>query len=178
MGFEKRLLFMRLFRYLLPLVLNETMPNTYHQIYIHLVFAVKGRENQIKQTFRGDLFKVMSSMISELGHKSIIVNGMGDHVHCLVGLNPDIKLSDLVRDLKTKSNHFLKDKNWVSGKFAWQNGYGAFSYSRSQLDRIYKYVLNQDEHHRKMTFKDEYVGFLKKYDIEFKDEYLFEFYED
>lgn len=154
------------------------MPNTYHQIYIHLVFAVKGRKSQIKPDFRSDFFKVMSSMISDLGHKAIIVNGMADHMHCLVGFSPDLNLSDLGRDLKTKSNHFLKDKNWASGDFAWQSGYGAFSYSRSQLERIYQYILNQEHHHRKITFKEEYVGFLRKYQIEFNPEYLFEFYDD
>ena len=154
------------------------MPDTYHQVYIQLVFAVKGRQSFLKREFRQEFFKVMSSMIQKLGHKSIIVNGVADHVHCLVGLNPDKKISDLVKDLKTSSNHFLKDKNWVPEKFDWQNGYGVFSYSRSHLDRVYSYILNQEDHHRKKTFCEEYIGFLKKYQIEFKNEYLFEFYDE
>ncbi len=116
-------------------------------------------------------------MIKELGHFPIIVNGMSDHVHCLVGLNPNKKISDLVKDLKTNSSHFLKDKKWVPGSFKWQNGYGVFSYSRSHLNNVYEYILNQ-EYHRKRTFKEEYLGFLKKYEIEFKEEYVFEFIQD
>ncbi|MFN3997604.1 IS200/IS605 family transposase [Algoriphagus sp.] len=154
------------------------MGNTYHQVYVQIIFAVKGRQSFLKKEFREDFFKVMASMIQNQGHKSIIVNGVADHVHCLVGLNPDKKISDLVKDLKTDSNHFLKDKNWVLGKFDWQNGYGVFSYSRSQLDRVYQYILNQEEHHRKKSFREEYISFLKKFEIEYKDEYLFEFYED
>lgn len=131
------------------------MANTYHQIFIQLIFAVKGRQSLLKTEFRQDLFKVMSSMISELGHKSIIVNGMSDHVHCLIGFNPDQKISELVRDLKTKTSHFMKDRNWSTGNFSWQSGYGAFSYSRSQLEGVYRYILKQEEHHRKKSFQEE-----------------------
>lgn len=154
------------------------MGNTYHQVYVQIIFAVKGRQSFLKKEFREDFFRVMASIIQNLGHKSIIVNGVADHVHCLVGLNPDKKISDLVKDLKTDSNHFLKDKNWVPGKFDWQNGYGVFSYSRSHLDKVYQYILNQEEHHQKKSFRKEYLSFLKKFEIEYKDEYLFEFYED
>lgn len=152
------------------------MANTYHQIFIQLIFAVKGRQSLLKTEFRQDLFKVMSSMISELGHKSIIVNGMSDHVHCLIGFNPDQKISELVRDLKTKTSHFMKDKNWSTGNFSWQSGYGAFSYSRSQLEGVYRYILKQEEHHRKKSFKEEYLEFLEKFEIDYKSEYLFEFF--
>ncbi len=152
------------------------MADTYHQIFVHLIFAVKGRRSLLKKEFRQDFFRVLSSMIKNLGHFPIIVNGMSDHVHCLIGLNPNQKLSDLVRDLKTKSNQFLRDKDWVAGRFEWQTGYGAFSYSKSQINTVYKYILNQEEHHRKLSFKQEYIGFLKKFEIEFKEDYLFEFY--
>lgn len=152
------------------------MANTYHQIFIQLIFAVKGRQSLLKTEFRQDLFKIMSSMISELGHKSIIVNGMSDHVHCLIGFNPDQKISELVRDLKTKTSHFMKDKNWSTGNFSWQSGYGAFSYSRSQLEGVYRYILKQEEHHRKKSFKEEYLEFLEKFEIDYKSEYLFEFF--
>lgn len=154
------------------------MANTYHQIYIQLIFAVKGRQSLLKKEFRQEFFKVMASMIQNFGHKSIIVNGVADHVHCFVGLNPDKTISDLVEKLKTSSNHFLKDKNWVDGSFSWQKGYGAFSYSKSHVERVYQYILNQEAHHQKMTFKDEYMTLLKKFEIEFKNEYLFDFLED
>ena len=154
------------------------MANTFHQVYIQLVFAVKGRQSLLKQEFRQEFFKVMASMIQDLGHKSIIVNGMSDHVHCLIGVNPDKKISELVRDLKTKSSHFLKDKKWAQNNFSWQKGYGAFSYSRSQLNQVYQYILNQEVHHQKMPFREEYMGFLEKFEIEFKEEYLFQFLED
>lgn len=154
------------------------MADTFHQVYIQLIFAVKGRRSLLKKEFRQEFFKVMASMIQELGHKSIIVNGVADHVHCLVGLNPDKTISDLVEKLKTSSNHFLKDKKWSDASFSWQRGYGAFSYSKSHMDLVYQYILNQESHHEKITFKAEYTGLLKKFEIEFKDEYLFEFLED
>jgi putative transposase len=154
------------------------MANTYHQIYIQLIFAVKGRQSLLKKEYRQDFFKVIFSMITDLGHFPICVNGMSDHVHCLVGLNPDMKISELVKDLKTKSSHFLSDKRWSNSKFQWQNGYGAFSYSKSQIDKVYKYILKQEEHHKTMSFREEYIGFLNRFEIEFKNEYLFEFYPD
>ncbi|PZX59303.1 REP element-mobilizing transposase RayT [Algoriphagus ratkowskyi] len=154
------------------------MANTYHQIYIQLIFAVKGRQSLLKKEFRQEFFKVMVLMIQDLGHKSIIVNGVADHVHCFIGLNPDKTISDLVEKLKTSSNHFLKDKKWADGNFSWQKGYGAFSYSKSHVDNVYQYILNQEIHHQKMTFKEEYMTLLRKFEIEFKDEYLFEFLDD
>jgi len=123
------------------------MANTYHQIYIQLIFAVKGRRSLLKKEFRHEFFRVMASMIQDLGHKSIIVNGVADHVHCLVGLNPDKTISDLVEKLKTSSNHFLKDKKWADGSFSWQRGYGAFSYSKSHVERVYQYIVDQEAHH-------------------------------
>jgi len=156
----------------------ENMIDTFHQVYIQLIFAVKGRRSLLKKEFRQEFFKVMASMIQDLGHKSIIVSGVADHVYCLVGLNPDKTISDLVEKLKTSSNHFLKDKKWSDGRFSWQRGYGAFSYSRSHMDRVYQYILNQEVHHQKMIFKEEYMSLLRKFEIEFKDEYLFEFLDD
>ena len=154
------------------------MANTFHQVYIQLIFAVKGRQSFLKPDLRQEFFKVMSFMIKNLGHFPIIVNGMADHVHCLVGLNPDKKISDLVKDLKVDSDHFLKDKKWAPGKFQWQNGYGVFSYSKSHLNNVYNYILNQEIHHQKRSFEMEYKDFLKKFEIEFKEEYLFEFYDE
>lgn len=154
------------------------MIDTFHQVYIQLIFAVKGRQSLLKKEFCQEFFKVMASMIQDLGHKPIIVNRVADHVHCLVGLNPDKTISDLVEKLKTSSNHFLKDKKWADGRFSWQRGYGAFSYSKSHMDRVYQYILNQEVHHQKMTFKEEYMSLLRKFEIEFKDEYLFEFLDD
>lgn len=119
----------------------------------------------------------MSGIATQLGHKSIIINGAIDHVHILIGQNPNISLSETVKEIKRSSSIFINDQKLVPGKFEWQSGYGAFSYSRSHLDRIYKYIENQEAHHTKMNFKKEYIGFLKKYDIPFGDQYLFEFFD-
>jgi REP element-mobilizing transposase RayT len=149
-----------------------------NQVVIQLILAVNGRQSFLKADFRQEYFKVMSSMIKNLGHNPIIVNGMADHVHCLVGYNPTKKISDLVNDLKTGSSHFMKDKYWTPEKFEWQDGYGAFSYSNFELDKVYNYIVNQEIHHRKITFEMEFKALLKKFKIDFKEEDLFEFYPD
>jgi len=153
------------------------MPNTYSQIYIQVVFAVKGRQNLLSKSWREELFKYMSGIISKKGHKSIIVNGVSDHVHILVGLKPAFAISDLVRDVKNNSANFINSKNWIKSKFSWQEGYGAFSYSHSHLDRVYNYVLNQEKHHAKSPFREEYLALLKDFQIEYKDQYLFDWIE-
>jgi REP element-mobilizing transposase RayT len=107
----------------------------------------------------------------------LAINGMPDHIHFVIGMKPSCCLSDLVREIKKSSNEFVNENKFLKNKFSWQEGYGAFSYSHSALDNVIKYVLNQKEHHRNKTFKEEYLGFLKKFEIEFKDEYLFEWYE-
>ncbi|MHB2154796.1 IS200/IS605 family transposase [Calditrichota bacterium GD2] len=153
------------------------MADTYSKIYIQVIFAVKGRQNLLQKSWRDEVFKYMTGIIKNKGHKSIIVNGVSDHVHCFIGLKPFMALSDLVRDIKNNSSNFINDRGFVQGKFEWQAGYGAFSYAHSQLDTVYKYILNQEAHHKKKTFREEYYNFLKKFEIEFKDEYLFDWIE-
>jgi putative transposase len=151
------------------------MAGTYSQIYLQVVFAVKGRENLIAKSWKDELHKYIAGIIREKEQKPIIVNGMSDHIHAFVGLKPSMRISDLVRDVKNNSSKFINEKGFIRGKFSWQEGYGVFSYSHSHIERVYNYILNQEEHHRKKTFKDEYLELLKKFEIEFKEEYVFEF---
>ncbi len=151
------------------------MAGTYSQIYLQVVFAVKGRENLITQSWKDELHKYMAGIIKEKEQKPIIVNGMPDHIHAFIGLKPSMRISDLVRDIKNNSSKFINEKGFVRGKFNWQEGYGVFSYSHSHIERVYNYILNQEEHHRKKSFKEEYLDLLKKFEIEFKEEYVFEF---
>ncbi len=152
-------------------------PGVFTQFYTHLVFAVKYRERLLRENHREELFKYISGIITKQRHKSIIVNGMADHIHILLGLNPDETISNIVRDIKRSSSLFINRKDWFPGKFAWQEGYGGFSYGRSQLDDIYNYILNQKIHHKKRTFREEYLSLLKKFEIEYDERYLFEFFE-
>ncbi|HNE03140.1 MAG TPA: IS200/IS605 family transposase [Anaerolineales bacterium] len=138
-------------------------------------FAVKCRENLIAKSWKDELHKYISGIIKEKEQKPIIVNGMPDHIHAFIGLKPSMRISDLVRDIKNNSSKFINEKGFVRGKFSWQEGYGVFSYSHSHIERVYNYILNQEEHHRKKTFKDEYLGLLRKFEIDFKEEYVFEF---
>lgn len=154
------------------------MPSTYSQIYIQVVFAVKGRENLIKKSWKDRLYKYIAGIISNKGQKSIIVNGVEDHVHILVGLKPSIAVSDLVRDIKNNSSNFINKNKLVNGRFSWQEGYGAFSYSKSHIERVYNYILNQEKHHQKKSFREEYLEFLKKFQIEHQDKYLFDWIEE
>ena len=150
------------------------MAGTFSQIYIQVVFAVKGRESLLQKPWRDEVFKYMSGIIKEKNQKPIIVNGVEDHVHLFVGLKPSMCLSDLVRDVKNNTTNFINDKKLTKKKFFWQEGFGAFSYSHSHIDNVYKYILNQEEHHRKQTFKAEYHEYLEKFEIEHDDKYLFE----
>lgn len=153
------------------------MAGTFSHIYIQIVFAVKGRENLISKSWKDDLHKYISGIIKGKEQKPIIVNGMSDHLHVFVGLNPSMRISDLVRDIKNNSSNFINNQKLVAGRFSWQEGYGAFSYSRSDVRHVYDYILNQEEHHRKKTFKEEYEGLLKEFSIEFNKKYLFEWIE-
>ena len=153
------------------------MAGTYSQIYIQIVFAVKGRQNLLAKEWRNDVFKYMSGIIKNKGQKPIIANGVADHVHIFVGLKPSIALSDLVRDVKNNSTNFINDNHWINGKFSWQEGFGAFSYGHSQIETVYNYILNQEQHHSKQTFQEEYMDFLKKFEIEHDVKYLFEWTE-
>lgn len=150
------------------------MAGTFSQIYIQYVFAVKGRENLLQKPWRVEVFKYMAGIIKEKNQKPIIINGVADHVHLFVGLKPSMAVADLVRDIKNNSSKFINEQKFIKGKFAWQEGYGAFSYAHSQIDNVYQYILKQEEHHQKKTFKEEYLDFLQKFEIEYNEKYLFE----
>lgn len=154
------------------------MAGTYSQIYIQYVFAVKGRQNLLHKTWRKEVFKYISGIIKAKGQKPIIVNGVTDHVHVFVGLKPSMNISDLVRDIKNNSSKFINEQDWIRGRFSWQKGYGAFSYAHSQIDNVYQYILNQEEHHRKKTFKEEYLEFLQKFEVEYNEKYLFDWLDE
>lgn len=153
-------------------------PGTFTQIYIQLIFSPLYREALLHPHIRPEVFSYMSGIITNLGHKSIIVNGMADHVHLFIGLNPKLSISETVKEIKRASSLFINQQKFFPGKFQWQSGYGGFSYSQSQIERVYQYILNQQKHHKKKSFKEEYMGFLKKYDIEFENQYLFEFFNE
>jgi len=153
------------------------MPGTFCQLYIQVIFAVKGRENLINNKWSIELYKYIAGIIKGKKQKSIIVNGMPDHIHAFIGLRPAMAISDLVRDIKNNSSNFINDRKLVKGKFSWQEGYGAFSYSHSHIGNVYNYILNQEKHHKKKTFKEEYLEFLKKFEVEYDEKYLFEWYE-
>ncbi|MCW3104730.1 MAG: Transposase family [Bacteroidetes bacterium] len=150
------------------------MPNTYSQIYIQIVFAVKLRQNLIIEANRIELQKFIYGITEKRGTKMLAIYCMPDHTHIFVGLPPSVLLSDLVRDIKSASSKFINNKKWVKGKFEWQHGFGAFSYSHSHIDAVVKYILNQAEHHRKRTFREEYVELLRKFEVDHKEEYLFD----
>lgn len=153
------------------------MPSTFSQIYIQVVFAVKGRQSLIKPEWEEELYKYITGIIQNKGQKILAVNGMPDHLHLLIGLKPSCCLADLVREVKKASNAFVQEKQFCRFKFEWQEGYGAFSYSHSALDNVVAYIANQKEHHRNKTFREECVAFLHKFQVEFKQEYLFEWIE-
>lgn len=153
------------------------MSNTYSQVYIHIVFAMKGRENLISESFREEVQKYISGIISNLKQKLYALYCMPDHVHILVSIKPDCKISDLVRDIKANSSRFISEKHWLKQKFQWQEGYGAFTYSNSQLERVVNYIIHQPDYHKRKTFREEYEEILEQYGVDYKAEYLFEYYE-
>ncbi|AWK03500.1 IS200/IS605 family transposase [Flavobacterium crocinum] len=150
------------------------MANTYHQIYIQVVFAVKYRDALIEEKWRSKLLGVIGNLINETGCKTIIVNGVEDHVHCLLGLKPTITISELMKTVKAKSSKYINDNTLTKSKFSWQEGYGVFSYSQSQIDSVYKYIQNQNEHHKKQSFNEEYLNFLNKFSIQYDENFIFE----
>ncbi len=153
------------------------MAGTFSQIYIQTVFAVNGRSNLLLKPWRDEVFKYMSGIIKGKNQKPIIVNGIENHVHLFIGLKPSMALSDLIRDVKNNTSNFINEKRLVHGKFSWQEGHGSFSYSHSQIEQVYQYILNQEEHHHTKTFREEYLEFLRKYEIEYDEKYLFEWNE-
>ncbi len=153
------------------------MPSTFSQIYIQIVFAVKGRNSIINSSWEEELYKYITGIVQNKGQKMLAINGMPNHIHIFIGMKPSCCLSDLVREIKKSSNTFIKEKQFTKYKFEWQEGYGAFSYSHSALDNVIKYIKNQKEHHKIKTFKEEYVDFLEKFEVQYKEEFLFDWIE-
>lgn len=152
------------------------MANTFTQIYIQVIFSPAYREALISKTWEEELYKYITGIIQGEGHKLIAINGHKDHIHIFIGMKPHQSLSDLIKLTKTHSTNWINERKFVKGKFIWQRGYGGFSYGHSQIDDVAKYIMNQKVHHQKNSFKEEYLLFLKKFDVEYKDEYLFEFH--
>ncbi len=150
------------------------MANTYTQLYFHVVFAVQGRDNQIDTIWKDELYKYITGIVSNKGQKIMQINGMSDHIHILIGTKPNCNLSDLIRDIKANSTKWIDEKRFVNGKFSWQLGFGAFTVSHSQLSRVTNYIINQEQHHLKKSFKQEYIEFLDAYKIEYDDQYIFD----
>jgi putative transposase len=155
----------------------NAMANNYNQISMHIVFAVRYRDSLILPEFRPTLFKYLYGFIEGKGQKSLAVNGVADHVHIFAGLEPSVYILDFVRDLKSDSSSFINSHSLAPRKFLWQTGYGIFSHSRSSRDRVIQYILHQEEHHKKQTFKSEYIGLLEKMGIEYEPRYLFDFFD-
>jgi REP element-mobilizing transposase RayT len=153
------------------------MAHTFSQIYIQTVFAVSNRQSPIRPEFKEELYKYVTGIVRNQGQKLIAINGVADHVHLLIGLRPAMALADLVREIKADSSNFINEKKWVRGRFSWQEGYGAFSYGDSQLDTIIRYIQNQEKHHSRSSFREEYLTLLRKFDIAFEEKYVFEFIE-
>ena len=149
------------------------MANTYTQIYLHVVFAVEGRQSLIPPANNDELHKFITGIVTKRQHKLIAINNMPDHLHLLVGLRPDVALSDLIRDVKAGSAKFINEKHWVKGRFGWQEGFGAFSYSRSQLPTVIRYIERQPQHHAQKSFQDEYLELLKKFGVDYDSRYVF-----
>jgi REP element-mobilizing transposase RayT len=154
------------------------MANTYSQIYIHIVFAVEGRQNLFRLEHNAEIQKYITGIVTGQKQKLIVINNMPDHVHLLVGLQPDLALSDLVREIKACSSSFIQRKQWFPGRFRWQEGFGAFSYSRSQIDTVVRYIKNQQKHHAKQSFHEEYVALLEKFGVAYDKRYIFQPDED
>jgi len=157
---------------------HKAMADTYSQSYFHLVFAVKNRDALIRKEWKDEFEKYIAGIIQNHGHKLLAIGAMPDHVHIYIGYNLNHLIPNLVEEIKTSSNKWVKENRLSKFSFAWQKGYGAFSHSKSQLDRVVKYVLNQEVHHRKKTFREEYLEILRKNEIEYKDEYVFDFFDN
>jgi putative transposase len=149
------------------------MANTYHQMYVQTVFAVKYREATIAANWKDELFTNIGNLINEAGCKSLIVNGIEDHVHCFFALKPSVSVSNVMQSAKAKSSKWINENRLLPHRFEWQEGYGAFSYSQSQIDAVYKYVQNQEAHHKKQTFREEYIAMLVKFGVDFDERYIF-----
>ena len=149
------------------------MANTYTQIYIHVVFAVEGRQNLINPEHNDKIQKYITGIVTAQKHKLIAINNMPDHMHLLVGLRPDQSLSELVRHIKPNSSKFINENRWVAGRFSWQEGFGGFSYARSQLSAVISYIGNQQKHHAKKSFREEYIELLERFNVTYDPRYVF-----
>ena len=149
------------------------MANTYTQIHIQFVFAVKHRDGLIHASFKDELYQYISGIIKNNNHKLLAINGMPDHVHVLVGMRPTQSVSDLLQDIKGSSSKWINDKKFLRVRFEWQEGYGAFSYAKSEVNSVIRYIQNQEEHHRTKSFREEYLMMLKDFDVEFDERYIF-----
>ncbi|MFA7378967.1 MAG: IS200/IS605 family transposase [Bacteroidia bacterium] len=149
------------------------MPNTYTQIHIQFVFAVKFRHGLISSSWKDELYQYITGIVQNNKHKLICINGMPDHIHILIGVRPHQSISDLMQDVKGGSSKWINEKKFLKGKFEWQQGYGAFSYGKSQVKDVVHYIQNQEQHHQKKTFLEEYVDFLEKFEVEYEELYIF-----
>ncbi len=154
------------------------MANTYSQVYLQFVFSVKGRQSLINPKHNDELQKYITGIVQNRNQKMLAINNLPDHLHLLVGFGTTMSMADFMEGVKAISSKFINEKGWIKGKFEWQRGYGVFSYSRSQIDDVIQYIINQQEHHKKKTFKAEYLEFLKKFDVEYDERYLFEWFDD
>ncbi len=149
------------------------MANTYTQVHIHAIFSVQNRECIIKQSWKEELYRYLTGIIQNNGHKLLAINGMPDHIHVFFGMRPTQSLSNLMQDIKGDSSKWINNKGLINSRFSWQEGYGAFSYNKSSVDCVIDYIKNQEVHHRKKTFTEEYHEFLEKFEVDFDERYLF-----
>ena len=156
---------------------QHIMANTYSQVYLQFIFAVKGRQSLIPERHNNELQKYITGVVQARNQKMLAVNNVPDHLHMLVGFGTTMSISDFMEETKSIASKFINEKRWLRGKFEWQRGYVVFSYSRSQIDNVIKYIMNQQEHHKKHTFKEEYLEFLRKFEIDYDERYLFEWIE-
>ena len=154
------------------------MANTYAQLYIHIVFSVKGRQPLIPRQHKTELHKYITGVITNRKQKMMQINSMPDHIHILVSITPDLPISNLVGDIKRNSTKFINRKRWVAGKFSWQEGFAAFSYSHSQLKDVIAYIEEQENHHSQKTFAEEYLEFLRRFDVPYNEKYVFDSVDD
>jgi len=153
------------------------MANTYTQLYAQIIFSPEGRQNLIHEHFKNDVYKYISGIIKNKNQKLMIINGMPDHIHIFIGFSPEIALSELVRDIKSSTTNYINEQKLIAGKFSWQSGFGAFTYSKSQVTKVVSYIQRQEEHHKKKSFKEEYLELLKKFEVGYDEKYLFKWYE-
>jgi putative transposase len=154
------------------------MANTFSQIYLHFVFAVKNRQSLIPQKHKEELHKYITGLVQNRNAKMLAVHCMPDHVHLFIGFKPNVLISDFIKEVKVEANEFINKKQWVKGRFSWQEGYGVFSYSHSHIDNVIQYVNDQENHHAKRSFKEEYLELLDKFQINFEEKYTFDFIEN